>query len=254
MKVTINPDKNIGKVIYVVEGNVFEPELLKEIFHDILNYEVYSYNKNNNVVTEFISTKNKYSRIFIVPAKNPTIKNLNINDDYFDCIFNELNKYELDVDNSALYLIFDRDRESNRPTPILKNIQKFSNSRDNGETRNGLFLLSYPSAEAFYLNCFNDSTEFKNGENIKLYLNQVRKELTIDNISEGTMDVIKKVELILKQDFRPSWLDNFKKENEEIFCYQEKYFNKNKVYVTISLLFMSLIDLGIVSISDDDNN
>ena len=38
MKVTINPDKSIGKVIYVVEGNVFEPELLKEIFHDILNY------------------------------------------------------------------------------------------------------------------------------------------------------------------------------------------------------------------------
>ena len=177
---------------------------------------------------------------------------MNIDDDYFDSVFKELNKYDLDIDNSALYFIFDRDRQSNRPTPIMKNIQRFSNSRDNGENRNGLFLLSYPSAEAFYLNCFKDKEEFENGNDIKLYLENIKRTLNIDDITFGVEEAIEKLKSIFKDDFNTEWLDDFKDKNIEIFNYQERYFNKNKVYVTLSLLFLSLIDLGLVSIEENN--
>ena len=65
MKITINPDKNIGKVVYIVEGEVFEPELLKEIFHNIFDFKVFAYNKNNNVVIEFKKRKTNIQKFIL---------------------------------------------------------------------------------------------------------------------------------------------------------------------------------------------
>lgn len=244
MKLKNNFNKNIGNVIYIVEGDVDEPELIKDIYYNIFNYSIIKYNKNNNEIIELKQDNNKYSKVYIIPAKYSSISTLDINDNYFDEIFSKLAKYDLDADNSAIYFIFDRDRKSNRPAPIMKNIEHFSNSRDNDDYKNGLFLLSYPSIEAFYLNCDGVKTEFNSGNEIKQYI--TKKEIKINNIDDGINEIIDIINKITNEKFNIEMLDYFKSINYNIFNYQEKKYNKDNKYVTLSLLFISLLDLGLI--------
>lgn len=248
MKIKINNNKNIGKVIYVVEGVKDEPTLITYIFNKLFNYSVIKYNKNNNTITKLINENNKYSKVYIIPAKYSAISTLDLNDEYFDNVFEELSKYELDIDNSALYFIFDRDRQSNRPAAIKKQIEKYFNSRDNGIYRNGLFLLSYPSIEAFYLNCNNDNNRFSSGKDIKEYISDITKDLNYENIISGTSIILKKINDVINDSFIINMLDNFKDINASIFNYEENIYNKDKLYDTLSLLFLSLLDLGLIEI------
>ena len=43
-------------------------------------------------------------------------------------------------------------------------------------------------------------------------------------------------------------LDDFKDINSSIFNYEENIYNKDKLYDTLSLLFLSLLDLGLIEI------
>ena len=248
MKIKNNINKNIGKVVYIVEGDNDEPKLIIDIFQKIFNYSIVRYDKLNDKIVELKQDNNKYSKVYIIPAKYSAISTLDINDDYFDEIFSKLSKYDLDIDNSALYFLFDRDRQSNRPGVIKKNMSHFYNSRDNGEYRNGLFLLSYPSIESFYLNCFNDDTEFGSGTEIKGY--PINKDIEANNINDGTCNILNIINAINKDEFNINMLDSFKDTNLNIFNYQECKFNKDKKYITLSLLFLSLIDLGLIEIDE----
>ena len=120
MKIKNNINKNIGKVVYIVEGDNDEPKLIIDIFQKIFNYSIVRYDKLNDKIVELKQDNNKYSKVYIIPAKYSAISTLDINDDYFDEIFSKLSKYDLDIDNSALYFLFDRDRQSNRPGVIKK--------------------------------------------------------------------------------------------------------------------------------------
>ena len=128
MKIKNNINKNIGKVVYIVEGDNDEPKLIIDIFQKIFNYSIVRYDKLNDKIVELKQDNNKYSKVYIIPAKYSAISTLDISDDYFDEIFSKLSKYDLDIDNSALYFLFDRDRQSNRPGVIKKNMSHFYNS------------------------------------------------------------------------------------------------------------------------------
>lgn len=251
MKITINKNKNIGKVIYVVEGDVTEPSIIKTIFNKLLNYEVNTYKKHDDSYSILNSKTNKYSKVYVIPSKNPQINQIEKSQDYFYNILN--NKFEISSENSAIYYIFDRDRNNNRPTTIKNHIAKYCNSRDNDTEMNGLFLLSYPCIEACYLNALNDKNEFSCGQNIKDYVNEneidfsvFQKDYLLIDFAKTVIDNINK---IYSDNFKIEDLDDFKKINLEIFDYEEKCFNKRKVYITLSLLIISLIDLGIIEIT-----
>lgn len=239
----INESKSIGSVIYIVEGDVDEANILSAIYTK-LGYSVIAYDKNKDVI-HLINDLNKYSRIFIIPAKFSAISRFDIEEDYYDSIFSKLRVYNLDYDNSAVYFIFDRDRESNRPSKIIKNMSVFSNSRDNGKLKNGLFLMSYPCIESIYLNFINDKSEFNDGKSIKEYIID-KKEIETNNLVNAFYSIKDIIEEALKESFRIDMLDDFKVYNCKIFDYEERYYVDNRFYRTLSLLILSFLDLGII--------
>ena len=84
-------------------------------------------------------------------------------------------EYDFDVDNAAMYYLFDRDPASNTDADfILDLLKKLTNSRENEDNyKQGLLLLSYPSIESFTLSCFDSqsfSVQLKLGSELKEYL------------------------------------------------------------------------------------
>lgn len=254
MKVTINRRKRIGKVIYVVEGDNTEPKIIEQLFRELLGYSIVKYDKRDNTYIELISETDKYSRVYIVPSKHSAIKKINETMDYFENVFSYLaTNYELDVTNNAVYFLYDRDRKSNRPTPVEKAINHFQNARDNDEyDMNGLLLLSYPSIEAFYCNINKDDEKFSCGDDAKVHTSGYSEEsITVEKLIDGATCAIGKVlSIIGEPNLNIEWLDSFSPINEKIFKYEEEKFNKSGYYDTLSLLFISLIDLGIIEIEE----
>ncbi len=111
-RLKINKEKAIGQVIYIVEGDKTEHELIERIYVQ-LGYSVVTYNKSSRYCT-CLRGHNKYSRVFIIPAFHPAIVSLDTDKDYFDEVYRLLALgYGLDVENSAIFYLFDRDRLSN---------------------------------------------------------------------------------------------------------------------------------------------
>lgn len=161
---------------------------------------------------------------------------------------NELN---VDLTNSFVYYIFDRDRGDNRVKPFEEAINKLHNSLDNGYEANGLFLPSYPCVEAFLLNSNKDTSSYNSGKDIKEYV--LEKMYNIDNLTSGDLitavnEVIRIINNLINKPFSVDYLDNFADINLTIFKSEEKNYQKNKVYYTLSLIVLSLIDLGIIEI------
>lgn len=246
-KMKINKNKAIGNVIYIVEGDKTEPEIIKHIFKDLFNYSVCLVNKKNEI--SLYNPQEKYSKVHIIVAKYPQIKKLEDSNDYFDNIYSMLSSNGLNVENSAIYYIFDRDRECNRSKIIENDLKKYYNSRDNGNEMNGLFLLSYPSIEAFLCNSNLDNTKLSDGKMAKEYT----KKYIIDKVEEKNLmnavniflNVYKK---ILQQNFSANNLDNFSDDNLNVFKFEEETYCRENTYHTLSLLILSLIDLGIIEI------
>lgn len=250
---SINKSKRIGQVIYVVEGDVFEASLLQHIYCDVLGYEVVSYDKRSSKCIYLTGRGDKYSRVFIVPAKYSAINKITDSEDYFGKVYSLLSEsYDLDVDNSALYFVFDRDRKSNRTQIVVNAICRYVNAREGiGYDRNGMLLLNYPSSEAMILNCIKDTSRFDSGQSIKDYIKGNRIE--IGDITEkgllcGTELVLDYIEEISGESIQLEFLDNFENINRSVFDKQELLYSKNKLYYTLSLIVISLLDLGIVSL------
>ena len=255
MKVSLNKTKAIGQVIYVVEGDKTEPDLVKYIYSSILDYSVVQYSKLDNRVV-FLQGADKYSRVFIVPALDSSVKHLcfGLSDNYFDRVYQLLSvDYGLDVENSAVFYLFDRDRESNRSKHVINAICKYVCARgcnDNNEM-NGLFLPSYPCIEAFLMNANVDQHEFSCGKDAKAYVSS--KGYSIEGLNIGLIEnavflMMLMIESITGKKFNDSQLDDFKSTNMSIFEYEETKWGKDRLYSTLSLISISLLDLGIVEL------
>ena len=49
-ELTLHRNKSVGQVIYIVEGDRTEHELLEYVFTEILGYSVISYNRRNGII------------------------------------------------------------------------------------------------------------------------------------------------------------------------------------------------------------
>lgn len=68
-------------------------------------------------------------------------------------------KYDFPVDNAAIYYLFDRDPKSNTDVERIKTyIDTLKDPYDNGITKAGMFLLSYPSIEAYTVSGFEKNS------------------------------------------------------------------------------------------------
>ena len=250
--ITINKNKRIGSVIFVVEGRKMEPRIIRNIFNKVLGYDIYQQTQDKQII-KIGNSNDIYSKVAIVVSDKPQISGVTSFNDYLQESYKRLVDNGLDVNDSAIYFIFDRDRENNSQEILEDAIQKLTNSRDNpGFEMNGLLILSYPCIEALYLNVNNDDKKFGNGKSIKTYsgIKKYRKELTIPNILSAANKMLNIINQ-LNIDFSIDDLDEFSTKNQEILSQEEKIYNKEKVYTSLSLISIALIYLGILSLKEE---
>lgn len=247
--IRLNKNKNIGSVIYIVEGEKTEQYIIKRIFNELLEYELIQVN-NTNGIKRFRSKTNKYSRITIITSKHPQIVSLEKYDDYFDNIYQKLAiEYGLDVENSAIYYIFDRDRQSNPVSVIKRLINKYYNAYDNNNEMNGVLLLSYPSIEAYYLNGYNSKQEFGVAKDAKRYIRRLHYDVIDQKVLKNSCrNMINTLSKKINFRYNNDVLDDFKEINELIFDKEESYYLSKNKYITLSSLSFSLLDLGVIEI------
>ena len=152
----LNKDKNIGRVLFIVEGSQNEFSILKQIFCEILGFSYIE--KRRNKPRYFEKPRNRFSQIAVINTRESNIRDISENENYLDDVFNVLREqYHFPVDQSAIYYLFDRDPKSNTDSEVIENyILSLSNPYDNDDYKAGQLLLSYPSIESYAISNFRD--------------------------------------------------------------------------------------------------
>ncbi len=251
--IEIVKNKRIGRVIFIVEGNKTEILLLKYIFMNILGYNYVSNNRDNR---EFKFTKNgdKNSIVYVLNSKNSNISSIADSDEMSEEVSSFIReKYDVDfaIEYAAIYYLFDRDYKSNSSDVVLELMKRYNNSRDISEDYDlqGMLLLSYPSIEAYFMECLQKDYHrfhFDLGKDLKPFLTKRKKnhyKLTEDNIIKGFRNTIKTMS---RMKVKHIDLDDFTETNQTIYNYEERILENNGFYSLISLLSMSLLDLGVI--------
>lgn len=152
----INKNKSIGEVVIVVEGESEEFKLLKHIFTQVFEYNYLSIRRNKIMKDKFISKNNNNSSVIIANTSNSNIKSIMEDNDYKDKLYELLKSmYNRSLKSVPIYILWDRDVDSNKEDIVLKSLNTFTSSLDNDYEMNGLLLLSYPCVESYEISNFN---------------------------------------------------------------------------------------------------
>ena len=172
----IDRSKNIGNVIFVVEGG--RPEtggtelrLLKKIFADILGYEVQELRRGCD---EFIGYgSNPHFRVFALNLPKNQLTQLN--DEVVDQLFRRLREeFDIKPEDCPIFYLYDRDFLSYRPNELRgKYVCKYTDPYSDENGNQGQLLLSYPAVESYLMSCMQDDVfqqSFFLGKDLKLEL------------------------------------------------------------------------------------
>ena len=254
-KIKINHNKPIGKVLYIVEGNTREINIIANIFLNILEYEeVVSLNRNGRrKFRKFSSKSNPNSQIVIINSKSSNIKTID-NKEFIDEQIEILKEYGLEYEyrNSAIYYIFDGDRKEDKNN-IMKLIENYNNSREPSKENEydaigGMLLLSYPAIETFIISNFEKEL-FKFNEKFDFSANNLKKYIDIQKYQDSRIneETIKNAFYQMIESLNEIYinkinLDDISNFNKKVYNYEIQ--NENRYM--ISLLLISLVDLGII--------
>jgi len=246
----INFKKKINTVVLVVEGEEYEFDLFKQIFRNILHYQLVTKSRNKSEFkeyNEFVMCGNETSKIIIVNTKNSNIGSIEDDDNYRNELYKMLyEKYGLDIKNVPVYYVWDRDRGSNDAKMVKGLIMKLSNPYENENFENGLLLLSYPCCEAYTISNFEKNKIFLN-ENIKDYVKNKCYRISLINrykIQTSVLEMLKNLEKLKIKEFN---VDDMRDISIEAYEQEEKYYNKNNYYMLLSFISVIFLDLGIIT-------
>lgn len=253
MNVRLNKGKSIGKVLFIVEGGWTEPYILRRIFTTIFDYQFETILRKKPY-KKYNSKENATSQVFVVNAEESNIKDIEKDNEFLNRLFAELiENYDFDVDNAAIYYLFDRDNKSNTDMEFVKDmISVLVNARDNEDyDRQGMLLLSYPAIESFTVsnfekNCFEKS--FDTGHNVKLYVhenNYNHQKISEDTLLFATNELLNALKVIEQKDFD---IDAFGDTSKNVFDYEENEYRKTNMYKVFSMVTVALLDLGLIEV------
>lgn len=252
--IKFNENKNIGKVLYIVEGEKREINLLGMIFKDILGYsEVITRSRNGKEKYTYTSNENENSKIVIINSEKSNIGSIT-NRDFIDEQIRNIRQYDLEFsyENCAIFYIFDSDRDKDEEK-TKRLMSMFINSREPSienefDSIGGMLLLSYPSIETFVISNFekdmfrfDERFDFEK-QKLKSYIGNKKyddSKISIRTITNAFIEMVKSLEKI---DANKINLDNIEGFNFKIFNYE---LENNKQYM-LSLLLISFVDLGII--------
>lgn len=129
-KIKFNINKNVGKVLYIVEGEKREINLLGMIFKKVLGYkEVITRSRNGKEKYTYTNKENENSKIVIINSEKSNVASIT-NTKFIDEQIETIKQYDLEFnyENCAIFYIFDNDRENDEKN-IRKLIKMYTNSR-----------------------------------------------------------------------------------------------------------------------------
>ena len=277
-KYRIDKTKNIGNVIFVVEGG--RPEtggtelrLLKKIFADILGYEVQELRRG---CEEFIGHgKNPQFRVFALNLPKNQLTQLT--DDAIDELFCRLREeFGIKPEDCPIFYLYDRDVLSYKRNELRgQYVKKYIDPYGTDDGNQGQLLLSYPAIESFLLSCIKD-----NVVNIEAKLGQDSKKILTDEVcQDGCLDKTdihaRTVDLVFTEKISEAEnrlihsinemdnglesiglcgydLDNLGSTLLAVYDYQQQKYNEEDVFSLLSLVGMALLELGIIVECEED--
>lgn len=271
-KYRIDKTRNIGNVIFVVEGG--RPEtggtelrLLKKIFADILGYEVQELRRGSD---EFIGYgSNRHFRVFALNLPKNQLTQLT--EDAIDKLFERLREeFGIKPEDCPIFYLYDRDVLSYKLNELRhKYVLKYTDPYANEEGYQGQLLLSYPAVESFLLSCIQDNTVRKSckmGQEVK---NDLMDEICPK--SDGNRKDIhsKSINLVFSENLGIAEsrlihsinemdnglsaigqsqydLDNLAPTLVGVYDYQQEKYNTEESFSLLSLVGMALLELGVI--------
>lgn len=265
MRFELQKNKRIGQVLFIVEGEKTEPNLLYKVFSEIFGYQMDRLYRDGDY-RRFHKTDDPNSKITVINAEQSNIQFIAKDNEFLNHMFEVLiETYHLDIDNAAIYYLFDRDPMSNTDEGFIRGlIHDLSSARDVNinMTRQGMLLLSYPCIESFVgMNLLEDSFQYcwangiVNGNELKqqMHLDGLLDQRLDDNtILHCTVELLKSLNQIgvnTETDALMESLDHFSDTNESVLDWQEASRLEKGQYGLLSLLVIALLDLGLVKVS-----
>ena len=271
-KYRIDKTKNIGNVIFVVEGGRpktggTELRLLKKIFADILEYEVQELRRGSE---EFIGHgQNPNFRVFALNLPKNQLTQLT--EDAMDELFCRLREeFHIKPEDCPIFYLYDRDVLSYKTNELRGNyVKKYTDPYGTDTGDQGQLLLSYPAIESYLLSCIKDNTvevAFKLGQDAKVALTN---EISTEDCADKTDIHLKTVDLVFSKETEKAEkrlihsinemdhglevlgiqsydLDNLAPTLLEVYDYQQKKYKEEEVFSLLSLVGMALLELGVI--------
>lgn len=279
-KYRIDKTKNIGNVIFVVEGGRPETEgtelrLLKKIFADILEYEVQELRRGSE---EFIA-HGKSSQFHVFALNLPKNQLTQLTEDAIDELFRRL-KEEFDIkpEDCPIFYLYDRDVLSYKRNELRgKYVKKYTDPYGTDDGSQGQLLLSYPAIEGYFLSCMKDNSinqSFLLGQDAKACL--AREIITEDTDNQREVH-LKTVDLVFSDDMAEAEkrlvhsinemdngletmgieeydLDNLGETLLGVYDYQQQKYMEENVFSLFSFVGMALLELGVIVECDEDES
>ena len=258
-KYRLEKGKNIGNVIFVVEGGRTdtggaELRLLRKIFSDILGYEVRELRRG---CEEFIGYGiNPYSCVF---ALNLTKNQLTqLTEDSLDELFRRIKSdFNIKPENCPVFFLYDRDYLSYKPNELRgKYVKKYNDPYGDEKGNQGQLLLSYPAVESYLLSCIQDDVylqEYFLGKDVKPLLAKIGfSEESIES-EEQLIHAVDEMNNGLKSfDIDTYDLDNLAPVLLDAYDAQQRKLKTDGAFSLLSFVSMALLELGII-IEDDES-
>lgn len=249
---TIDKSKNIGNVIFVVEGG--RPEtggtelrLLKQIFSDILGYEVQELRRDSE---EFIGYgSNPQFKVFALNL--PKNQLTQINDDALDQLFSRIkSEFDIKPEDCPIFFLYDRDYKSYKHNEPRKYVRKYTDPYGDENGNQGQLLLSYPAVESYLFSCIQDEVFQKSallGRDLKTELETTGFSEdnvdTTDHLLHATLEMDKGLDFF---GFGEYDLDNLAPTLLGIYDAQQEICTNSQTFPLLSLISMALLELGII--------
>ena len=252
-KYKINKFKNIGNVIFVVEGGNSdsggtELRLLKKIFSDIFNYEVQELRRGCN---EFIGYgHNQYSKIFALNLPKNQLTELT--DETVNELFCRLKEdFDIKPEDCPIFFLYDRDFKSYRPNGLRKPyVNRYTDPYGDARGNQGQLLLSYPAVESYLLSCFQENVfqqSYLLGRDLKPELIRINCSEENINSEEHLIHAVVEMDKGLESfGLREYDLDNLAPILLGVYDEQQRKYDTTQKFSLLSLLSMALLELGIV--------
>ncbi len=271
-KYKIDKTKNIGNVVFVVEGGRpdtggTELRLLKKIFSDILEYEVQELRRGSE---EFIG-HGPNSSFHVFALNLPKNQLTQLTEDSLDVLFGRLKKeFHIKPEDCPIFYLYDRDVRSYHLNELrARYIKKYTDPYGTDEGNQGQLLLSYPAIESYLLSCIIDKTfEYSSelGKEAKIMLSDMicpEGSREKADIHEKTINLVfteryeeaekRLIHSINEMNYGLEMmgiesydLDNLASVLLAVYDYEQEKYKGEKKFSFISLVGMALLELGVI--------